>query len=76
MVKYVRDAILKPLQPPYVQIAMEVVEANLRPRLPDDDGQFRKLIDLICLSWDGDASVRPSFATITYSLKDLQNRIL
>lgn len=55
---------------------MEVVEANLRPRLPNDDGQFSELIELICLSWDADASVRPSFATITYSLKDLQNRIL
>ncbi|XP_040364578.1 serine/threonine-protein kinase STY46 [Rosa chinensis] len=58
-------------------IAMEVVEGKLRPRLPDDnDGQLGELIELICLSWDGDASIRPSFATITCNLKKLQNRIL
>ncbi|KAL6216840.1 hypothetical protein ACLB2K_010058 [Fragaria x ananassa] len=54
-------------------IAMEVVEGKLRPRLPDDDdGQLGELIELICLSWDGDASIRPSFDTITCSLKKLQ----
>ncbi|KAM1012909.1 hypothetical protein ACFX2C_043104 [Malus domestica] len=58
------------------KIAMEVVEDNLRPKLADDhDGQLGELIDLICLSWDADASVRPSISTITSSLKALQNKI-
>ncbi|KAM1527022.1 hypothetical protein ACFXTH_016511 [Malus domestica] len=59
-----------------IKIAMEVVEENLRPKLADDrDGQLGELIDLICLSWNADASVRPSFAAITSSLKALQNRL-
>ncbi|KAL5559508.1 hypothetical protein UlMin_035719 [Ulmus minor] len=59
------------------KIAMEVVEGNLRPRLPaDEDGQLEELINLICLSWSGDVSIRPSFATITSTLKNLQNKLL
>lgn len=54
---------------------MEVVEENLRPRLPDDDGQLGELLDLIRLSWNGDASIRPSFATITCCLKKLRKRL-
>ena len=55
---------------------MEVVESNLRPRLPDDNnGQLGELIDLICLSWNKDASLRPAFATITSTLKTIQNRL-
>ncbi|XP_022728865.1 serine/threonine-protein kinase STY8-like [Durio zibethinus] len=67
---------------PYVEtnygpakIAMEVAEGKLRPALPEDNGELGKLIDLICQSWDGDASVRPSFANITSTLQTIQNRI-
>ena len=58
---------------------MEVVEGNLRPKLLDVDhnnGQLGELIDLICLSWNGEAAKRPSFATITRTLKMIQRRIL
>lgn len=52
---------------------MEVMEGNLRPRLPNDVeyGQLGELLHLISVSWDGDASIRPSFATITTTLKKL-----
>ncbi|XVF48733.1 hypothetical protein PTKIN_Ptkin03bG0213300 [Pterospermum kingtungense] len=57
------------------KIAMEVSEGKLRPALPEDNGELKELIDLICLSWDGDASVRPTFANITSTLrKIIQNR--
>lgn len=55
---------------------MEVAEGNLRPMLPKKNDQLGELIDLICLSWDQDASVRPSFATITLNLKKIQQMIL
>ncbi|KAK7321575.1 hypothetical protein VNO77_32364 [Canavalia gladiata] len=69
---------------PYVEteygptkIAMEVVEGKLRPKLPsdddDDDAQLGDLIHLICLCWDTNPSTRPSFATITRSLKTYAN---
>ncbi|XP_047165222.1 serine/threonine-protein kinase STY17-like [Vigna umbellata] len=63
---------------PYVEteygptkIAMEVVEGKLRPKLPCDDDvdKLGELIDLICLCWDPNPTTRPSFATITISLK-------
>lgn len=57
------------------KIAMEVGEGKLRPALPEEDGQLRELIELICLSWDGDASVRPSFSSITCSLKNIQMKV-
>ncbi|XVE97746.1 hypothetical protein REPUB_Repub03eG0045100 [Reevesia pubescens] len=57
------------------KIALEVGEGKLRPALPEDNGELRELIDLICLSWDGDASVRPTFANITPTLRKIQNRI-
>ncbi|KAG4944412.1 hypothetical protein JHK85_049058 [Glycine max] len=69
---------------PYVEteygptkIAIEVVEGNLRPKLPCDDvGQLRELIDLICLCWDKNPSTRPSFATITLCLKSYAKKNL
>ncbi|KAK7377095.1 hypothetical protein VNO80_02515 [Phaseolus coccineus] len=63
---------------PYVEteygptkIAMEVVESNLRPKLPSDDdvGKLGDLLHLISLCWDQNPTTRPSFATITLSLK-------
>ncbi|XWS70201.1 hypothetical protein CRYUN_Cryun03dG0028100 [Craigia yunnanensis] len=57
------------------KIALEVGKGNLRPALPDDNGELGELIDLICLSWDGDASVRPTFVIITSTLQKIQNRI-
>ncbi|KAH8504601.1 hypothetical protein H0E87_012009 [Populus deltoides] len=59
------------------KIAMEVAEGKLRPMLPhEDNDQLGELIDLISQSWDQDASVRPSFATITSSLRKIQQRII
>ncbi|KAJ9168172.1 hypothetical protein P3X46_019731 [Hevea brasiliensis] len=58
------------------KIAMEVAEGHLRPTLPEDNGQLGEIINLICLSWDQDASVRPSFATITSTLKKIHRRII
>jgi len=57
---------------------MEVVEGKLRPLLPsrDDGDQLGELIDLICLCWDGNPSTRPSFATISRSLKSYAKRVL
>ncbi|CAN1217255.1 Serine/threonine-protein kinase STY17 [Linum perenne] len=66
---------------PYVetgimQIAMQVADGSLRPALPEDeDGQLVELIDLICVSWDQDPSLRPSFATITSALKEIQSTL-
>ncbi|KAJ6914773.1 hypothetical protein NC651_016910 [Populus alba x Populus x berolinensis] len=59
------------------KIAMEVAEGKLRPMLPhEDNDELGELIDLISQSWDQDASVRPSFATITSSLRKIQQRII
>ncbi|KAJ8750549.1 hypothetical protein K2173_015708 [Erythroxylum novogranatense] len=59
------------------KIAMEVAEGNVRPALPEDDGhQLGELINLICLSWNQDASLRPSFARITSSLRDIQRMFI
>ncbi|XP_027356919.1 serine/threonine-protein kinase STY46-like [Abrus precatorius] len=60
------------------KIAMEVVEGKLRPMLPsrDDGDQLGELVDLVCLCWDGTPSTRPSFATISLSLKGYANRVL
>lgn len=56
---------------------MEVAEGKLRPMLPhEDNDQLGELIDLISQSWDHAASVRPSFATITSSLRKIQQRII
>ncbi|OMO86459.1 hypothetical protein COLO4_21121 [Corchorus olitorius] len=58
------------------RIALEVGEGKLRPELPEDiNGDHGELIDLICLSWHGDASVRPTFANITSNLRNILNRI-
>ncbi|KAA8546221.1 hypothetical protein F0562_003040 [Nyssa sinensis] len=56
------------------RIALEVAEGKLRPALPKDDDhhQLEELIDLIQLSWNEDAAIRPSFATITRSLRKIQ----
>lgn len=49
---------------------MEVGEGKLRPALPEDNiGELREVIDLICMTWDGDDSVRPTFANITSTLR-------
>ncbi|XP_077230474.1 serine/threonine-protein kinase STY13-like [Tasmannia lanceolata] len=58
-----------------MKIALEVGAGNLRPTLPADDGQLKELIDLICHSWDGHASTRPSFATITNALRKIQGKL-
>ncbi|RDX84607.1 putative serine/threonine-protein kinase SIS8, partial [Mucuna pruriens] len=60
------------------KIAMEVVEGKLRPVLPlrDEGEQLGDLIDLICLCWDASSSIRPSFATISGSLKNYAKRVL
>ncbi|KAK7410171.1 hypothetical protein VNO78_00741 [Psophocarpus tetragonolobus] len=60
------------------KIAMEVVEGKLRPVLPSNDKgeQLEELIDLVCLCWDANPSTRPSFATISRSLKSYSQRVL
>ncbi|KAE8714046.1 Mechanosensitive channel of small conductance-like 10, putative isoform 1 [Hibiscus syriacus] len=55
-------------------IAMEVGEGKLRPALPEDNGELGEVIELICQSWDEDASVRPAFASITSTLSNFQIR--
>ncbi|CAN0918458.1 Serine/threonine-protein kinase STY17 [Linum grandiflorum] len=56
------------------KIAMQVADGSLRPALPaDEDGQLVELTDLISLSWSQDPSLRPSFATITSALKQIQS---
>ncbi|KAF8388754.1 hypothetical protein HHK36_025434 [Tetracentron sinense] len=58
------------------KIALEVGSGKLRPTLPKDDGQLEDLIDLICRSWDEDASMRLSFAMITCTLKKIRERFI
>ncbi|KAM7507448.1 hypothetical protein LguiA_017901 [Lonicera macranthoides] len=57
------------------KIALEVGLGNIRPALPKHEEQLEELIELIQLSWDEDASLRPSFATITTTLKMIQKKI-
>ncbi|MQM17760.1 hypothetical protein Taro_050738 [Colocasia esculenta] len=54
------------------QVALEVTEGRLRPLLPRCHDKNKELIDLICWSWDGDASNRPSFTSVTSSLKKIR----
>ncbi|XP_012440772.1 serine/threonine-protein kinase STY46 [Gossypium raimondii] len=56
------------------KIALEVGDGKLRPALPEDNGERKELIELICQSWDGDACVRPTFANITSTLSNIQTR--
>ncbi|MBA0774096.1 hypothetical protein Gotri_009332 [Gossypium trilobum] len=56
------------------KIALEVGDGKLRPALPEDNGEWKELIELICQSWDGDACVRPTFANITSTLSNIQTR--
>ncbi|XP_054796776.1 uncharacterized protein LOC129302127 [Prosopis cineraria] len=52
------------------KIAVEVVEGKLRPRAAEDrEGEVEELVRLIRLCWDGNPTTRPSFATITSTLK-------
>ncbi|KAH1067498.1 hypothetical protein J1N35_032485 [Gossypium stocksii] len=56
------------------KIALEVGDGKLRPALPEDNGEWKELIELICQSWDGDSCVRPTFANITSTLSNIQTR--
>ncbi|KAF6152346.1 hypothetical protein GIB67_006000, partial [Kingdonia uniflora] len=59
------------------EIALQVGGDKLRPKLPEDeDGQLEELIDLIKRSWDEDMSIRPSFATITCTLAEIQKKVI
>ncbi|KAJ0987339.1 hypothetical protein J5N97_005695 [Dioscorea zingiberensis] len=59
------------------EIASEVEQGKLRPRLPEEDeGCDRELIELISCMWDGNASARPSFKTITCTLRKIQDNHL
>jgi len=57
---------------------MEVVEDELRPLLAskDDGEEMEELIDLICLCWNASPSTRPSFATISHTLKSYVESLL
>jgi serine/threonine-protein kinase TNNI3K len=58
------------------KIAMEVAENKLRPVLAEDNGGevvgLGELVHLIGLAWDEDPYIRPSFATITATLKKIR----
>ncbi|KAK3133447.1 hypothetical protein QOZ80_6AG0536660 [Eleusine coracana subsp. coracana] len=60
------------------KIALEVAAGRLRPRLPGSDADSYPigLIDLICRCWDAEPSDRPSFATITSTLRETIQQIL
>ncbi|KAK3436050.1 hypothetical protein EUGRSUZ_C00708 [Eucalyptus grandis] len=58
------------------QIAVEVAEGRLRPALPaDEDGQLEELVQIVCLSWDQDHSIRPPFSTITRNLRGIKQAL-
>ncbi|GLJ11566.1 hypothetical protein SUGI_0171360 [Cryptomeria japonica] len=69
--------------PPYInsnypppKIAYEVAEGNLRPTLPNDEHITNDaLINLICCSWDTNPSKRPTFESITYTMKKIKEDI-
>ncbi|RZC85534.1 hypothetical protein C5167_041720 [Papaver somniferum] len=59
------------------KIAVEVGNCRLRPKLPAaDDGQLEELIDLISRSWAEDTKIRPSFSSITCSLRKIQGMLI
>ncbi|XXG40786.1 hypothetical protein AAC387_Pa01g1418 [Persea americana] len=58
------------------EIALEVGETRLRPTLPEKCSQLEELTDLILQSWDENPQNRPSFATITCSLRDIREKIV
>ncbi|XP_028807016.1 serine/threonine-protein kinase STY13-like [Neltuma alba] len=52
------------------KIAVEVVEGKLRPMVAEDrEGEVEELVQVIRLCWDGNPTMRPSFATIATALK-------
>ena len=56
---------------------MEVANNGLRPALPKHDAEkLKELLELIRNSWDEDAAIRPSFATITYILRSIRKRLV
>jgi serine/threonine-protein kinase TNNI3K len=59
-----------------LQIAMEVADGKLRPKLRDDAARCSGLVDLICRTWDTEPSRRPSFATIASSLREIKEQLV
>lgn len=57
------------------QIALEVSEGRLRPKLPEDDGQSGEIRDLISCSWHQDAESRPNFARISLDLRKIIDKL-
>lgn len=56
---------------------MEVAEGNLKPKLPEDHGEIMgELTNLISISWDQDASIRPTFSTVTSTLKLIRSKLI
>ncbi|KAL9676391.1 hypothetical protein QQ045_004605 [Rhodiola kirilowii] len=61
---------------PY-QIANGVAAGELRPTLPENSkNEVGEVVDLICQCWDSDESIRPSFRTITPSLKNILKNLV
>nr|CAD1826159.1 unnamed protein product [Ananas comosus var. bracteatus] len=59
------------------QIALEVAEGRLRPKLAEKNGgQYNELIELICCLWSGDARERPSFRVIASSLRTIKEKFV
>ncbi|RWR79534.1 serine/threonine-protein kinase [Cinnamomum micranthum f. kanehirae] len=49
---------------------------KIRPTLPEKCSQLEELTDLILQSWDENPQNRPSFATITCSLRNIREKIV
>ncbi|ONK66142.1 uncharacterized protein A4U43_C06F4570 [Asparagus officinalis] len=58
------------------QIALEVAEGRLRPKLPEEDHQHKELIELICCIWNQDASARPDFSIITFGIRKILDKLM
>lgn len=55
---------------------MEVANNGLRPALPiDENKEMEEMIELVVHSWDEDAEIRPSFATITCCLRNFLDKL-
>ncbi|XP_039144615.1 serine/threonine-protein kinase STY46-like [Dioscorea cayenensis subsp. rotundata] len=64
------EATLKP-----IEIAAGVEQGKLRPRLTENEElDTTELTELINCMWDGDATARPSFRTITCNLRKIQDK--
>lgn len=57
------------------QIAKEVAENGLRPKIAEVEEQLEGVIELIAKSWDQEPEIRPIFAEITSVLRIVDKRL-